>query len=121
MTSVIESVRDQLPPTHVKIDGSDGLDESQFADKGEIEDALDEVLVPARLGCQIGGGTGQRYAYIDLALIDLDRGIQAIRERLRRGSVPKHTWIQFFDADLVAEWIGIYDDTPPPPMDSFDE
>jgi hypothetical protein len=106
---------------YVKIDGSDGLDESQFADKGEIEDALDEVLVPARLGCQIGGGTGQRYSYIDLALIDLDRGIQAIRDRLRQGNVPKRTWIQFFDADLVAEWVGIYDDTPPPPMDSFDE
>jgi hypothetical protein len=24
-------------------------------------------------------------------------------------------WIQFFDSDLQGEWIGIWDDTPPPP------
>jgi hypothetical protein len=102
---------------YVKIDGSEALDATHFADKAEIEDALDEVLVPARLGCQIGGGTGQCYSYIDLALIDLDRGLDAVCQRLRQGNVPKQTWIQFFDTDLVCEWIGIYDDTPPPPME----
>ncbi|MBC8355918.1 MAG: hypothetical protein H8E66_28410 [Planctomycetes bacterium] len=106
---------------YVKIEGSDGLGDTEFADKAEIEDALDEVLVPSKLGVQIGGGTGQRYSYIDLALIDLERGVDTVRARLQQGNAPKRTWIQFFDADLVGEWIGIYDDTPPPPMDSFDE
>lgn len=68
-----------------------------------------------------GSGTGLRYTYLDLALVDLDQGIQVIRKRLQEGGVPKRSWIQFFDADLAAEWIGIYDDSPPPPMPSFDE
>jgi hypothetical protein len=106
---------------YVKIDGSEASDEELFADKSEIEDALDEVLRPNRLGCQIGGGTGLRYSYIDLALVELPQGIEAIRRRLQEGNVTKRSWIQFFDSDLAAEWIGIYDDSPPPPMPPFDE
>jgi hypothetical protein len=105
----------------VKIDGSEGLDEEEFADKAEIEDALDEVLKPDGLGCQIGGGTGVRYSYVDLALVDLPRGIEAVRKRLQQGNLTKRSWIQFFDAGLAAEWIGIYDDSPPPPMPPLDD
>ncbi|MEI8018590.1 MAG: hypothetical protein WCH39_10360 [Schlesneria sp.] len=101
---------------YVKIDGSDGFDEAKFADKSEVEDALDEVLKPQKLGCQIGGGTGLRYSYIDLALVDVDQANEAIKQRLRAGKIPKRSWILFYDSDLAAEWIGIYDDTPPPPM-----
>jgi hypothetical protein len=101
---------------YVKLDGSEGLPEGGFADKAEIEDALDAVLKPAKLGCNFGGGTGLRYSYIDLALTDVDRGIQAVRQRLRAGKAPKRSWIQFFDSDLATEWVGVYDDTPPPPM-----
>lgn len=105
---------------YVKLDGSEGLDELMFDDKAEIEDALDEVLKPTELGCQIGGGTGRRYSYIDLALVDVERGIDVVRQRLQEGNVPKRSWIQFFDADLESEWIGIYDDSPPPPMPNFE-
>ncbi len=105
---------------YVKIDGSDGFDESEFADKSEVEDALDEALKPQKLGCQVGGGTGLRYSYIDLALTDVNQGIEAIKQRLRSGKVPKRSWILFYDSDLAAEWIGIYDDSPPPPMKSFE-
>jgi hypothetical protein len=102
---------------YVKLDGSQGLDDEGFGDKSEIEDALDAELMPARLGCQIGGGTGLRYSYIDLALTDVDQGIQAVRRRLQAGKVPNRSWIQFFDSDLAAEWVGVYDDSPPPPME----
>jgi hypothetical protein len=105
---------------YVKLDGTQRLDEEKFADKAEIEDALDEVLKPNKLGCHIGGGTGLRYSYIDLALVDANRGIEAVRNRLQAGNVPKRSWIQFFDTDLCAEWIGVYDDSPPPPMPDFD-
>jgi len=98
----------------VKIDGSEGLGENGFADRAEIEDALDEVLLPAQLGCHIGGGTGLKYSYIEFALTDPVRGIEAIRDRLRAGRIPHRTWILFFDDDLAAEWVGIYDNTPPP-------
>jgi hypothetical protein len=101
---------------YLKVDESQGLDEERFADKSEIEDALDAVLKPDKLGCHIGGGTGLRYSYIDLALTDVPEGIRAVRERLRAGNVPKRSWIQFFDSDLAAEWVGIYEDSPPPPM-----
>jgi hypothetical protein len=101
---------------YLKIDGSEGLGEGGFTDKAEIEDALDAVLKPGKLGCHIGGGTGLRYSYIDLALTDVDRGIQAVRQRLQAGKAPKRSWIQFFDSDLAAEWVGVYDNSPPPPM-----
>jgi hypothetical protein len=103
---------------YVKLDGSEGLEGSKFQDKSEIEDALDAVLKPAGLGCHIGGGTGLRYSYIDLALTDRDRGLETVRKVLREGKLPRRSWILFFDADLVDEWIGIHDDTPPPPASS---
>jgi hypothetical protein len=101
---------------YLKMDGQEGLTGCEFDDRGEIEEALDEVLKPNKLGCHIGGGTGLRYSYIDFALMDLDNGIDAIRKRLQKSNLPKRSWIQFFDSELAAEWVGIYDDTPAPPM-----
>jgi hypothetical protein len=104
---------------YAKVDGSQGLDEAEFADKIEIEDALDAALRPGKLGCHIGGGSGLRYSYIDLALLDVRQGIAAVRQRLRQGNVPKRSWVLFHDDYLAAEWVGIYDDSPPPPMPDF--
>ena len=73
------------------------------------------MLIPARAGCVIGGGTGLRYSYIDLALADVDAAIPLITRRLRAGKIPRRTWLLFFDAPLAHEWIGIYGDTPVPP------
>ena len=106
---------------YVKIDGAEGLDESGFGGRDEIEDALDEALKEARAGCVVGGGNGLRYSYIDLALTDANAGILAVRRRLRQGNIPRRTWVQFHDATLAAEWVGVYDETPAPPMpDEFD-
>ena len=100
---------------YLKIDGSAGLEESQFHDRAEIEEALNAALVAAQAGCCFGGGTGLRYSYIDLALTDLHRGIAIVRDRLRAGGIPKRTWIQFFDDELAHEWVGIHDGAPEPP------
>jgi hypothetical protein len=100
----------------VKLDGRGGLDEEHFADKSEIEDALDAALVPAGLGCHVGGGTGRWYSYVDLALTDVDRGCEIVKAVLRAGNVPRRSWILFFDDEWAHEWIGIYDDSPAPPM-----
>jgi hypothetical protein len=100
---------------YVKIDGSQGLDKEGFADKAEIEDALDAALMPAGLGAQVGGGTGLRYSYVDLALRDVDKAIPLIRKILRGGRVPLRSWLLFFDAALRDEWVGIWDETPAPP------
>jgi hypothetical protein len=85
------------------------------ADRGKIEDAINAVLIPARAGRVIGGGTGSRYSYIDLALADVDVAIPLICSRLRGERVPRRSWLLFFDAPLAHEWIGMYKDTPEPP------
>lgn len=101
---------------YLKLDGSEGLDEERFADKAEIEDAIDDVLRPGGLGCVIGGGTGLRYSYIDLALTDLAAAVPVLRSLLRNGRVPLRSWIQFYDTAWQREWIGIWAESPPPPM-----
>ena len=106
---------------YVKIDGSQGVDEEKFADKSEIEDALDAALREEEIGCFVGGGTGLKYSYVDLALVDVGRGAEIVRQVLREGNIPKRTWLLFYDTDLQARWIGIWDDAPPPPMPEFED
>ena len=100
---------------YLKIDGAEGLENSTFLDKSEIEDAVDEALMPQQLGCHVGGGMGLRYAYLDLALTDVPRAINTIRERMQAGRIPLRSWILFFDSHLANEWVGIYDNSPIPP------
>lgn len=100
---------------YLKIDTEEGLGEGGFEDKSEIEDALDEALGEARLGCVIGGGSGLRYGYIDLALMDVGAAAEIISRVLREGKAPRRTWLLFFDDDLAAEWIAFRPKTPPPP------
>lgn len=100
---------------YLKLDGKGRSPEERLADKNEIDDALDEVLRGERCGCSVGGGTGLRYSYVDLALTDVAKAIDLIRPVLRRRNVPTRSWILFYDSDLADEWIGTYDRTPPPP------
>ena len=53
---------------YVKIDGVQGLPSGNFAERADIEDALTEALGVDGLGCAVGGGTGRRYLYVDLAI-----------------------------------------------------
>lgn len=99
---------------YVKIDGTSGLDNEKFEDKASIEEALDNALIKEKAGCFIGGGTGLKYSYIDLALNDLDKGIKLVKDVLRKGNITKNSWILFFDSELEYEWIGIWDDSPKP-------
>lgn len=106
---------------YVKMDGKDGLEGSRFEDKADIEEALDEALGPAGLGAFVGGGSGLRYAYVDLALTDVRKGLDVVRRVLREGGVPTRSWVLFCDDVWRDEWVGIHDDTPPPPVDSPDD
>ncbi len=105
---------------YIKIYQSDGVQKETIETKSPIEEAIDNVLIPSKLGCTIGGGIGLQYTYIDLALVDLDNGVAAIIRVLQGRNVPKKSWILFFDSELEAEWIGIWDDSPAPPMPDFD-
>ena len=106
---------------YLKTDGSVELDPTGFADKAEIEEALDAALVPDKLGINIGGGTGKRYSYVDLAITDLRRAIPALREAMQRGKLPRRSWILFWDDAYQQEWVGIWPDSPPPLLPPIDE
>jgi hypothetical protein len=99
----------------LKIDGATGLSEDGLVDKANIEDVIAGALEPLELGGQIGGGTGLRYSYIDLALTNVEDAMDALIPVLRAGKLPRRTWLLFFDADLGDEWIPLWDDAPPPP------
>lgn len=99
----------------LKIDGAEGLEGSEFDDREAIENAINAALVPKKLGCTIGGGTGLRYSYVELALARPDQALAALQERLQSGRLPKRAWVLFHDADLCGEWVGVYDESPPPP------
>lgn len=100
---------------YLKMDCTSGWNYAKFADREEIEQALDASLRSARLGSVVGGGAGLRYSYIELALADVTRAWREIREVLLEGRLPKRIWLLFHDAALSTRWLGLYDDTPPPP------
>lgn len=100
---------------YLKLDSDEGFVDGGFEDKSEAEDALDEALGDARLGCVIGGGSGLRYGYIDLALLDVAAAAEVIGRVLREGKAPRRSWLLFFDEDLASEWISFRPKTPPPP------
>lgn len=101
---------------YVKVDGSD-LSNIGFEDREEMEDCCQRALTADAAGGLVGGGTGLRYSYMELALTHLENGIAAIRRALQSGNAPKRSWILFHDADLSGEWIGVYDDSPAPLME----
>jgi len=56
------------------------------------------------VGGVVGGGTGRRYSYIDVALTDVDRAIAALKPAMRNGAIPKRAWLQFHDCEWRDEW-----------------
>ncbi len=99
---------------YLKLDGAQAQD-MRFADRDAIENAMEEALRQSDAGWLLGGATGLRYSYVDLAVTDLDRAIEALRQALQAGRVPRRTWLLFFDTEREDEWVGIWDDSPPPP------
>jgi hypothetical protein len=98
---------------YLMLDGREA-DMEAFEDKASIEDALEAALVPRGLGAMVGTGTGRRYSYIDLAVTDVFKACSTVVDVLRQGGIVKNSWILFHDDEWRDEWIGIYDDTPPP-------
>ena len=101
---------------YLKIDGINGLEGSVFTDKSQIEDTLDEALRSLKVGCVSGSGTGLRYSYVDFAVTDVAISCEIIRKVLCAGKISKSSWILFFDSNKRNNWIGVWEDTPPPPQ-----
>jgi hypothetical protein len=101
---------------YLKIDRGGPLRRSAVGKRIRLEDALNQALRPGRLGCVIGGGSGRRYNYIDLALLDVRSAAEAIRHVLQEADLKtRRAWLLFFDDALGAEWIGMWSDSPAPP------
>lgn len=101
---------------YLKFDSPLGLDVGQrFKERGELEDAVDALLKGHRFGCVVGGGTGLRYSYIDLALTNVPAACDLLRPMLKARKAPAKSWVLFFDHELGDEWIPIYSEAPPPP------
>jgi len=101
---------------YLKIDAADVPSGEIVNYRMRFEDALNPHLLEAGVGGCIGGGSGVRYAYIDLALTDVKHAAPIIRKTLSEQGAPIRSWLLFHDDDLAAEWIGIYADTPEPPI-----
>ena len=101
---------------YLKLDASDVPTEHVVEFRSNFEDALNPLLLQAGVGGCIGGGSGLRYSYIDLALTDINRAIPIICQVLTQGRAPVRSWLLFLDDELEREWVGIYAQTPEPPM-----
>jgi hypothetical protein len=101
---------------YLKIDRGGPLRRSAVGKRIKLEDALNQALRPGRLGCVIGGGSGRRYNYIDLALIDVLRPRMRYAV-LRGGMKTRRAWL-FFD-DALARNGSMWPDSPPPPTGTF--
>lgn len=99
---------------YVKIDRRESSERIDPAHDARLLQSLDAMLRRRCCGCVIGGGTGLRYAYADLALLDMDEAVRGLRAVLQNARVSHRAWIQFFDGTLAAEWIGVWPDSPPP-------
>lgn len=99
---------------YVKLDSATAAD-MRFANRDAVENAIEEALRRSDAGWLLGSATGLRYSYVDLAVTDLELAVAALRQTLQDGGAPRRTWLLFFDTEREDEWVGMWDDTPPPP------
>lgn len=99
----------------LKFDGEGRKVAPRMDERKRVEADVGAALVENALGCVVGAGTGKRYSYLDLALTDVPRSLPVIRGLMQKHTVSNRSWLLFHDAWLADEWVGIYDDTPPPP------
>jgi hypothetical protein len=86
----------------------------------EIQEALGAILEPTRVGTVVGAALGRRYAYVHLALSDVEAAWGLMKPILVGHDMPRRTWLLFCDHDLRGEWLGPWPDTPEPPRASRD-
>jgi hypothetical protein len=103
---------------YLKLDSADNqrLHADPLQARHELEEALDAALRQEKVGTIVGGGTGRRYAYVDLALTDIRRALQVMRDVVQQEMPVRRGWLQFFDRDLEREWAGLAADSPAPPF-----
>lgn len=79
-----------------------------------LEREVDRVLRPDEVGACLGSGTGALDTYIEVVLRDPDVAAERLRGMGADLGLPRRAWLQFHDAELGAEWVGLTDDDFPP-------
>ena len=102
---------------YLKIDASDGDLEERYKRKKIVEEAMDDELRENGVGAVVGSATGRKYIYLDLAVADVVKTLEAARRRLLALELlPVRSWLMFYDADHAGEYIGMRSATPRPPL-----
>ena len=71
---------------------------NQVAERGKLEDALDQMLRSNGAGMILGGATGHTNSYIDLAFYDGERSKQLVLDMLAAGEFGDSAWLSSFAA-----------------------
>jgi len=80
-----------------------------------IAKELDALLRKAGLGCVIGTGSDTKDAvYFDVCLVNVDKAIPELKKFCQAHNFSHEAALRFYDADLLHEWVGMYDDTSEP-------
>ena len=98
----------------LKIDMADRTPHERHDLRVELEDALNNVLVPGRVGCVTGAGLGVRYVYLESALANLEHGVRIACERAHRVRPDARGWALFCETGWEDEWVGVGEHGPPP-------
>lgn len=99
----------------LKFDGDGRKIAARMEERKAVEKTVNGALVEAGLGCVVGTGTGKKYSYLDVALLQVEDATPLIVRQMQKAQVAQKSWLLFHDAHLAEEWIGIYSHTPPPP------
>lgn len=98
-------------------------DAGDFADpdqREKLERDTDQRLHAVKAGAVIGAGAGlPDTLFIDVARPDVDEAIPNLRDICRQYRLSHNAVLRFYDADWMHEWVGMFEDTPPP--DNLDE
>lgn len=81
----------------------------RLARRAELEVALSRGL--AGVGAVTGVGLGVHTSYLDIALCNLETGLERLVANLREHGAPRDSIVQFFDSELSEEWLSIWPDS----------
>ena len=80
-----------------------------------VKDELDKELKKAQVGCVFGTGVGTPdTAYIDLALVDLDKAVPILRTFCAAHKFAPETALRFYDCEWRHEWVAMAEKTTKP-------
>jgi hypothetical protein len=83
--------------------------EQRVARRSELESALSSGL--SGVGAVTGVGLGVNTSYLDVALCNLETGLECLVSNLRAHAAPRDSVVQFFDSELSEEWLSIWPDS----------